>query len=80
MGYSDTLDRTDYRIIRGMADNNMNVSAVARKMDYGPTTIQYHLNKIIRLTKKDPRRFYDLVWFINHMDGLKPTCEDEWYV
>jgi sugar diacid utilization regulator len=80
MGYSDVLDRTDFRIIRAMADNNMNVSAVGRKMDYGPNAIQYHLNKIMRLTGKNPRKFYDLCWFLDRMDGITPNRLDEWYV
>ena len=79
MGYSDLLDKADFAIIQSMADCNMCISDVARKNYRSPNSIQYHLRKVKRISGKDPKNFYDLMWMISRMSCGRPINEEEWY-
>jgi carbohydrate diacid regulator len=48
------------KIIIALADNKMNVSAVARQLYMHRNTVVYHINRIRQITGKDPLNFYDL--------------------
>lgn len=48
------------KIILALADNKMNVSAVARQLYMHRNTVAYHINRIKQITGKDPLNFYDL--------------------
>ena len=48
------------KIILYLADNKMNVSAVARQLYMHRNTVAYHINRIKQITGKDPLNFYDL--------------------
>lgn len=50
----------DKEIIKGMADNNMNMNAVARGLYMHPNTVLYHIEKVQRETGLNARKFYDL--------------------
>lgn len=62
----------DYRkrtIILGMAENNMNMNAVAREQYFHRNAALYHINKIKEITGLDPRNFYDLVELVDIVRG-----------
>jgi carbohydrate diacid regulator len=48
------------KIILYLADNKMNVSAVARQLYMHRNTVDYHIRRIKQITGKDPLNFYDL--------------------
>lgn len=48
------------KIIIALADNKMNVSAVARLLYMHRNTVDYHIRRIKQITGKDPLNFYDL--------------------
>jgi sugar diacid utilization regulator len=80
MGKSDKLDRKDFLIIRALAEDDMKLCRVARRLNYSTSAVSYHIQKIIRLTGRDPRRTKDMLWFLDRLDGLKPVMEESWYV
>lgn len=47
-------------IIISLADNNMNITKVARLLYMHRNTVEYQINRIKEITGKDPRNFYDL--------------------
>lgn len=49
------------KIVKMLADCNMNIQAVANFMNYHRNTIIYHLQKVEKETGLDPMNFYDLV-------------------
>lgn len=65
---ANNLDEIDRQIIRTMADCNMRVSAVARRLDFHRNSIVYHIERIKGETGLDPMRFYDLVQLIKEME------------
>lgn len=56
----NNLDESDISIINSMAENNMNISKVARQLNYSRNTIVYKLDKIDEKTGFDPTNFFDL--------------------
>lgn len=54
------LDERDAKIILKLADCRMNVSEVARQLFMHRNTVQYHIDKIYRVTGKNPLNFYEL--------------------
>lgn len=60
----DMLDSIDAKVIELMAECDMNVSKVAEIMFFNRTSVEARINRIKRITKLDPRRFYDLIQLI----------------
>lgn len=54
------LTEQDRQIIRELAEQDMNVSSVARELRLSPETVRWNVGRIARVTGLDPRRFYDL--------------------
>ena len=50
----------DKEIIKGMADNNLNMMAVARGLYMHRNTVLFHIEKVQRETGLNARKFYDL--------------------
>ena len=48
-------------VIRGYADNNMNIPATSKAIYLSVGTVVYHFTRIKELSGKDPKNFYDLV-------------------
>ena len=48
------------KIILALADNKMNVSAVARQLYMHRNTVDYHIRRIKQITGRNPLNFYDL--------------------
>lgn len=59
-----SLTPSQISLIRLMADYDMNMTAVSRVMGCHQNTIVYRLDRIMKITKYDPRVFYDLVELI----------------
>lgn len=51
----------DWHVVRAYADCNMNASAAARVVHMHINNVEYHLEKVKRLTGLNPKCFYDLV-------------------
>ena len=62
-----TLTPSQISLIRLMAEYDMNREAVSRVLGCHRNTVTYRLDGIMKITKYDPRVFYDLVELI----GLK---------
>ena len=54
------LTNIDLQIILALADNNMNVSEVARALFMHRNNVVYHIGKVKKLTGLDPTNFYNL--------------------
>lgn len=65
------LDDFDKKIVLMLADCNMQVSEVARQMFMHRNSIVYHINKIKRITGKDPQNFYDLCDLVQNFRGYR---------
>lgn len=63
------LDDFDKEIVLKLADCNMQISEVARQMFMHRNSIAYHINKIKRITGKDPQNFYDLYDLVQNIRG-----------
>ena len=55
------LPQDDQEILLMLADENLNVSAVARRLFRCRNTILWHTGRIKGKTGLDPTKFYDLV-------------------
>ena len=56
----NNLDESDKSIINSMAENNMNISKVARELCYHRNSIVYKIDNIKEKTGYDPTNFFDL--------------------
>lgn len=79
MGYSDLLDKADFSVIQALADYDMCVIDAAKATNRSDSGIWYRIHKIRRITGRDPKNFYDLMWFVTHMKNGRPINEEEWY-
>lgn len=59
-----TLTPSQISLIRLMAEYDMNREAVSRVLGCHRNTVTYRLDGIMKITKYDPRVFYDLVELI----------------
>lgn len=66
------------KIIKALADCNMNVQQTAKSINYHRNTIIYHLQKIKNETGLNPMNFYDLVKLIN-LEKQEMTKQTETY-
>ena len=55
------LTELETEVIRLMAECDLKMSWVARRMKYARSTVFYHVEEITRNTGLDPRKFYDMV-------------------
>lgn len=55
------MNKEDAHIVVAMANHNMNVTDVARAIFAHRNTVLYHLDKIERETKLNPRHIHDLI-------------------
>lgn len=60
-----TMNKEDAHIVVAMANhmvkNNLNITAVANTLPMQRNTVLYHLDKIERETKLNPRHIHDLI-------------------
>ena len=63
--FKDKLTEQELKIIKTLADCNMNVQKTSNKMNYHRNTIVYHLQKIENETGLNPMNFHDLVKLTN---------------
>ena len=55
------LTPTQCAVILALADNRMIPTAAAKKLCYHRNTILFHVDRIKKLTGKNPLNFYDLI-------------------
>ena len=57
------MELTEYerRLLRAIADENMNITRAAKRVYVHRNSAVYHMDKILDRTGLDPRRFRDLV-------------------
>lgn len=63
------LSQDDQEILLMLADENLNVSAVARRLFRHRNTILWHMGRIKGETGLDPTKFYDLVELLEQLMG-----------
>lgn len=56
-------------IVLTMADSNMNLCEVARKLYFSRRNIDYHCLKICEKTGLNPKNFYDLIKLVEMVKG-----------
>ena len=54
------LDKLDVSIIRGLADNGMNITRTARAMFVHRNTVRFRIERVKKKTNIDPIDFYGL--------------------
>ena len=59
----------DREIIKGLADNDMSIMAVAKGLFMHRNTVLYHIDKVQRETGLDPRNFYDLAELLERLEA-----------
>jgi sugar diacid utilization regulator len=59
----------DKEIIKGMADYDMSVLAVAKSLYMHASTIRYHINKVKRETGLNACKFYDLAELLERIEA-----------
>ena len=59
----------DKEIIRGIADNDMNIDATARSLFLHRNTIEYHILRIKKKTGLNAKVFHDLVELLQRIEG-----------
>ena len=55
------LSPVDIAIIKAVMDTNINVSYLARTLNYDASTVHYHIEKIREITGYDIRRVGDAI-------------------
>ncbi len=56
------------RILKSMADNDLNASKVARVLHYHRNTIEFHCAGILEDTGLNPKCFYDMIKLLQMYD------------
>lgn len=69
------MDEMDMKVILALADNDMNLSEVAREMFCHRNTAFYHVKKIQTATGLDPMKFYDLCKLVRMVKKERKTDE-----
>lgn len=54
------LDELDIEVIRGLADNRMNVTFTAEALHLHRNTVLFRINRVRKKTNIDPMDFYGL--------------------
>ena len=62
------LDARETEIILRMAECSLNVSEAAEKMYMCRTTLVYNIEKLMKKTGLDARKFYDLVKLLDLLE------------
>lgn len=70
------LTNEEIDVILLLAENDMNVSAVARDLFISNSAVLWMLTKICVKTKLDPRCFYDLVELVKIAKERKGETDD----
>jgi sugar diacid utilization regulator len=65
----DELNEIDVQIIRAMAECDMRTCAVADKLHYCQSAINYRLRRIKRITGLNPHGFFDLQELLKMVGG-----------
>lgn len=63
------IDDRDKRVVLAYAENNMNLTATAKVVYMGVSTIRYRLHIVRQQTGLNPQRFYDLVNLVEMCKG-----------
>ena len=63
------LTDLDREIVQAFADNDMNVARTAEAVYMHRNSVNYHLDKVKRLTGLNPCKFYDLVKLVTEKEG-----------
>jgi sugar diacid utilization regulator len=67
------LTPLDKEIIRGLADYNMKPGDVARALYVHPNTVDYHVDRIKRITGLNAKAFHDLVELLERIEADDET-------
>lgn len=65
-----SLTELEKQIVLGMANCDMNIAEVGRKIGYHRNTVLYHLKKIKEKTGRNPTSFYDLVLLLGRVGNV----------
>lgn len=64
------LTRNDAATIRAFADEDMNITGAAHAMNLDPSTVRWRLEQIYRITKLNPRKFWELVELLKRTGAM----------
>jgi sugar diacid utilization regulator len=70
------LTPLDKEIIKGMADHDLSVNAVAKSLYMHLNTVEYHIEKVKRETGLDARKFYELGELLELIDKSEVGTDD----
>ena len=68
------LGERTWEIINAIADCDRNINEVARRLYMHRTNVQYHINKVKRITWLDPVKFRDLCKLLDMVEVVR--CKD----
>lgn len=70
------LKDVDATIIRGLAENDMNITKTAVALYMHRNTVIYHVHQIKKISGLNPVNFFDLIELCKFIGILQP-CDDE---
>lgn len=71
---SDKLIDRDFTLILSYAENNMSRTKTAKALYLFPTSLDYRIDRIKRITGLNPKKFYDLVELVKLAKSDLNSC------
>lgn len=70
------MDRTDIKVLKTLADSNLNITECARKLYMHRNTVVYHVNRIYKETNLNPIKFYDMCKLLGKIGHGNPMSSE----
>ena len=64
------MTETQAKVIKAMAENQLNMSRTAKAMHYHRTSIYKHVIRVLNQTGKDMRDFYDMAQLLREAEAV----------
>lgn len=67
------MTETQAKVVKAMAENQLNMSRTAKALHYHKTNIYKHVIRVLNETGKDMRDFYDITQLLREAEAVLGT-------
>ena len=68
------MTETQAKVVKAMAENQLNMSRAAKVLHYHKTNIYKHVIRVLNQTGKDMRDFYDMTQLLREAEAVLGTA------
>ena len=73
------MTETQAKVVKAMAENQLNMSRAAKALHYHRTAIYKHVIRVLNQTGKDMRDFYDMTQLLREAEAVLGTARGKRY-